>query len=163
MRRLIHHGPPPAHPLPVRSHVPQMVRVALRASLVLAPRRPLRRLPTPVPADALARVVRLAEREQPPALPAPEQEEHVHALAFLERAPFLARAPRRGTHATVGRSPIEGLGCNPRPSSVSLARFAASGLSARSWPTSRVKFLRIYAAVSSLATVSRLTSRSSAL
>lgn len=46
----IHHGPPPAHPLPMRSDVPQMVRVALRAPLVLAPRRPLRRTTTGVPA-----------------------------------------------------------------------------------------------------------------
>jgi hypothetical protein len=69
----IHHGPPPAHPLPMRSNVLQMVRVALRTPLVFAPCFSLRRSPTPVPADALARVVRLAQREQPPALPAPEQ------------------------------------------------------------------------------------------
>lgn len=36
----IHHGPSPAQPLPVRFHVPQMVRVALGAPLMLAPRRP---------------------------------------------------------------------------------------------------------------------------
>lgn len=108
MGRLIHHGPTPAHPLPVRSHVPQMVRVALRAPLVFAPRCPLGRSPTPIPADALAGVVRLAHRKQLPALPAPEQKEYVrlHALAFLERAVFLACSPRRGTYATVGRSPI---------------------------------------------------------
>lgn len=56
----IHHGPSPAHPLPMRSHVPQMVRVALRTPLVLAPRRTLRRPTTGVPTQALTRVVRLA-------------------------------------------------------------------------------------------------------
>lgn len=56
----IHHGPSPAHPLPVRSNVPQMVRVAFRAPLVFAPCFSLRRSPTPIPADALARVVRFA-------------------------------------------------------------------------------------------------------
>lgn len=148
MRRLIHHGPPPAHPLPVRSHVPEMIGVALRATLVLAPCCSLRRSPTSVPADALPPVVCLAQREQAPALPAPEQKEHVHALAFFERAAFFAGSSRRGTYASVGRSPIEGLGCNPRPSSVSLARFAPFGLSERPRPISRVKFLRIYAAAS---------------
>jgi hypothetical protein len=119
----IHHGPPSAHPLPVPSNVLQMVRVALRAPLVLAPRRSLRCAPTGLPAQALPRIVRLAQRKQLLALPALEQEKHLrlHALAFPERAGFFAGSPRRGMDAIVGRSPIGGSGLHPRPSSVSLA------------------------------------------
>lgn len=119
----IHHGPPSALPLPVLSHVLPMVRCALRTALVFAPCCPPRRSPANLPAQALARVVRRAQREQPPALPAPEQKEHVqlHALALLERAAFFAGSPRRGRYASVGRSPIGGSGLQPRPSSVSLA------------------------------------------
>lgn len=149
MGRLIHHGPLPAHPLPVRSDVLQMVRVALRAPLVFAPRRPLGRPPAVVTANALPRVVRLAKREELPALPATEQKKYVplHAPAFPNALlswparPDVARTPPSAARRS------EGLGCYPRPSSVSLARFDPSGLSEGAWPIFWVKFLRICVAV----------------